>query len=263
MGHGFEQRKKVILETLEADGSLLVKEFAERLRISESTVRRDLNELDAAGLLKQVYGGAVRLESAAAAQNLPVSKRSTQEAEAKKLIGKAAAGLVHDNEIIYVDPGTTSWEMLPFLKPKRNLTIISNSVRLLQCLEYIGHHNIIQLGGTLRPDRLDTVGSLGQLCIEQLRGYKAFQGGDGMDVGFGLSAVDHESALMAKVVLANAREICVLADHTKFDNPSMLYKIIDIDKVNYLVTDRPLSEKWAAKCREARVSVVIAANEEH
>lgn len=258
MGHGFEQRKKAILETLDREGSLLVKEFAAKLGISETTLRRDLNELDSAGQLKQVYGGAVRLESAPRALNLPVAQRSTREIEAKRLIGKAAAGFVADNDILYIDPGTTSWEMIPHLKAKRNLTIISNSVRLLQCLDYIGHHSIIQLGGTLRPDRLDTVGTLSQLGIEQLRGYKAFQGGDGLDVGFGLSAIDHESALIAKVILAAAREVIVLADHTKFENPSMLYKIVDIDRINWLVTDRPLPPVWDTKCREAGVRVVVA-----
>lgn len=258
MGHGFEQRKKIILDTLEREGSLLVKEFAAELEISETTVRRDLNELDSEGLLKQVYGGAVRLDPGPRSLNIPVAQRSTQAIEAKRQIGRCAAELVNDGDIVYIDPGTTSWEMIPYLKPKRNLTIISNSVRLLQCLDFIGHHNIIQLGGTLRPDRLDTVGTLSQLCIEQLRGYKAFQGGDGIDIDFGLSAVDHESALIAKVILGAAREVVVLADHTKFDNPSMLYKIVDIDKINYLVTDMPLSPAWNAKCARAGLRVVVA-----
>lgn len=260
MGHGFEQRKKVILETLEREGSLLVKDLASSLSISETTIRRDLNELDSAGLLKQVYGGAVRIEKEPpiGGLNLGVSQRSTQAIEAKRLVGRAAAGLVHDNDIVYIDPGTTSWEMIPFLKDRKNLTIISNSVRLLLCLDSIGHHNIIQLGGTLRTDRLDTVGTLSQLGIEQLRGYKAFQGGDGIDIEFGLSAVDHESALIAKIILSNARETVVLADHTKFDSPSMLYKITDVEHINYLVTDRPLSPAWQAKCSQADVTVVVA-----
>jgi DeoR family transcriptional regulator, fructose operon transcriptional repressor len=261
MGHGFEQRKKVILETLEREGSLLVKEFAAAIGISETTVRRDLNELDNDGLLKQVYGGAVRLESGPRNVDLPVAQRSTREPEAKKRIGRAAADLVHDNDILYIDPGTTSWEMIPWLKAKRNLTIISNSVRLLQCLDYIGHHTIIQLGGMLRPDRLDTVGSLSQLGIEQLRGYKAFQGGDGLDIDFGLSAVDHESALIAKVILAGAREVIVLADHTKFENPSMLYKIVEIQKINHLVTDRPLTDSWKSVCQQSGIDVVVATSE--
>jgi DeoR/GlpR family transcriptional regulator of sugar metabolism len=262
MGHGFEQRKKVILETLEREGSLLVKDIAGRLGISETTIRRDLNELDSEGLLKQVYGGAVRLEQGppATGLNLPVSQRSTRETEAKRRIGRAAAELVHDSDILYVDPGSTSWEMIPYLKAKHNLTIISNSVRLLNCLDYIGHHSIIQLGGTLRADRLDTVGTLSQLGIEQLRGYKAFQGGDGMDMEFGLSAVDHESAMIAKIILANARETVVLADHTKFDNPSMLYKITDIDHIDHLVTDAPLSSQWQEKCEAVGVHVVVAEN---
>jgi DeoR/GlpR family transcriptional regulator of sugar metabolism len=148
--------------------------------------------------------------------------------------------------------------MIPHLKDRTNLTIISNSVRLIQCLDCIGHHTIVQLGGALRTDRLDTVGSLAQIGIEQLRGYKAFQGGDGLDIDFGLSAVDHESALIAKIILGNAREVFVLADHTKFDHPSLLYKIVDIEKINCLITDRPLDTAWAQKCRQSDITVAVA-----
>ena len=257
MGHSAEIRKRFILECIENEGSVLVKDVADQLGISETTVRRDLNELDAGGRLKQVYGGAVRAERGTPRINFSISRRSVREIQEKKRIGKCAAQFVHDEDIIYIDPGTTSWEMIPYLKDRRNLTIISNSVRLLQCLEYIGHHNIIQLGGTLRAERLDTVGTLAQLGIEQLRGFKAFQGGDGIDMDFGLSAVDHESALAAKIILANAKQIYILADHTKFDNPSLLYKIIDIDKINYLVTDRPLAPPWREKCRQLKVNVIV------
>jgi len=258
MGHGFEIRKKIILEKLEREGSVLVKEIADELNISETTIRRDLNELDAAGLLKQVYGGAVRVEGSVPGLRFSISNRSTRETGSKKIIGKCAASFVHDNDILYIDPGTTSWEMIPYLKAKHNLTIISNSVRLLQCLDYIGHHNIVQLGGNLRPDRLDTIGTLAQIGIEQLRGYKAFQGGDGMDMDFGLSAIDHESALIAKIILANARETYILADHTKFENPSMLYKITSVDEIDYLITDRALDPAWTRKCESLNVKIITA-----
>ena len=259
MGHGFEIRKSFILERLDRNGSLLVKEAAQELGISETTIRRDLNELHEAGVLKQVYGGAVRLDQDFRSPHFyHLSNRSTLQIDEKKRIGAAAAQLVNDNDILYIDPGSTSWEMIPHLKNKRNLTIISNSVRLLQCLDYIGHHTIIQLGGVLRPERLDTVGSLAHLCIEQLRGYRAFQGGDGIDLDFGLSAVDHEATLVAKTVLANARETFVLADHTKFENPSLLYKIVDIADIDHLITDRPVSAAWTKRCRDTKVNVVIA-----
>lgn len=260
MGHGFEVRKKAIIDKLEREGSVSVHEIAEEFDISETTARRDLNELQIQGLLRQVHGGAARISDPAVNPDgsFLISNRSKHEIEAKKKIGKVAASLVNDNDVIYIDPGTTSWEMIPHLFSKRNLTIISNSVRLLQCLKDIGHHTIIQLGGTLRPQRLDTVGSLGHLGIEQLRGYKAFQGGDGLDTGFGLSAVDHESALMAKIILSNARETYIVADHTKFENPSLLYKIIDIDKINFLITDRRPNLHWEEKCAAASVKLVIA-----
>ena len=258
MGHGFELRKKSILDKLNVEGFVLVKEIAEGLGISETTVRRDLNELDAMGVLRQVYGGAARIEQEGPGIRFSLSNRSTSCVDEKRWIGRYGAQLVQDGDILYIDAGTTSWEMIPHLRDRRDLTIISNSVRLLQCLDMIGHHSIIQLGGTLRPQRLDTIGTLAQIGIEQLRGFKAFQGGDGMDIDFGLSAIDHESAQLARIILSNARETIVLADHSKFDNPSLLYKIIEIDRINHIVTDRPLTPRWEEKCRSGSVHVHVA-----
>jgi len=258
MGHGFELRKKVILQKLEEEGFVLVKEVAEQLQISETTIRRDLNELDSMGLCKQVYGGAGRIEKEQPGLSFSITNRSSRFIEEKKHIGKLAASLVHDNDIVYIDPGTTSWEMIPHLAEKKNLTIISNSVRLLQCLEYIGHHEIIQLGGKLRPERLDTIGTLAQIGIGELRGFKAFQGGDGLDPEFGLSAIDHESAQIARVILSDAKEIYVLADHTKFEKPSLLYKITEINKIDYIVTDKALNSQWEETCKLAEITVRIA-----
>jgi len=258
MGHGFEIRKKKLLDKLDREGSILVKEAADELGISETTIRRDLNELNSEGLLKQVYGGAVRIEREVPGLDFSLVVRSSANIEAKKSIGRAAASLVEDNDILYIDPGSTSWEMIPYLRARENLTIISNSVRLLQCLDSIGRHQIIQLGGTLRPDRLDTVGTLAQLGIRELRGYKAFQGGDGLDKEFGLSAVDHESAMIAKVILASARQTIVLADKSKFTQPSLLYKIVDVEKIDTLVTDQPLSDDWQRTCDEESIRVLVA-----
>jgi DeoR/GlpR family transcriptional regulator of sugar metabolism len=258
MGHGFELRKRTILDRLEREGSILVKEIADELTISETTIRRDLNELHSAGLLKQVYGGAVRIDKNAFPVVSPITARSTQETESKKRIGECAASLVNDGDVVYIDPGTTSWEMIPFIKDRKNLTIISNSVRLLLCLDSIRHHTIVQLGGALRPDRLDTVGSITQIGVDQLRGYKAFQGGDGLDLIFGLSAIDHESAMTAKAILSNAKETIILADHTKFENPSLLYKIVDIERINTLVTDKRVNAAWEEKCASANIRIVYS-----
>ncbi|MBD3392027.1 MAG: DeoR family transcriptional regulator [Chitinivibrionales bacterium] len=258
MGHAFELRKKYILGKIDQESSVLVKDIADELGVSETTIRRDLNELDSRKLIRQVYGGAVRIERSSRSFRFAWANRSTQEIEAKKRIGRRAASFVQDDDILYIDPGTTSWEMIPYLKEKRNLTIISNSVRLQQCMEFIGHHNIIQLGGTFRPDRLDTVGTLAILGLEQLRGYKAFQGGDGMDIEFGLSAIDHESALIAKTALDKARQVFVIADHTKFESPSMLFKIADIDNIDYIITDRPLSSQWNQTCERSNINVIFA-----
>lgn len=208
------------------------------MQVSEATVRRDLKLLANAGQLEVVYGGATLRR----ALDSTFRSADPRNLRAKQLIGALAANLVGDNDQIFLDSGTTCLEMAPFLKRRRQLSIIVNSTRLALELEAPGL-SVILLGGQYRSDRMDTVGPLAISMLDQLRGYLCFIGSDGLGMEFGLAAADIENASLYRLAVRHARRTVLLVDHSKFINPS-LYKIVDWDPVKTLVTDQPPPAEW-------------------
>jgi DeoR/GlpR family transcriptional regulator of sugar metabolism len=216
-----------------------VKELADAMGVSEATVRRDLHTLAGSQQLSLVHGGATLSR-----QDFSFLAKHDRNLTAKRIIGCLAAGLVQDGQQLLLDSGTTVFEMAAFLAGKRGLSIVLNSARLALELR-APETNIIMLGGQFRPDRMDTVGPITLENLEQLRGFVAFVGADGLAMEFGPSAVDMESAHLYRLAVANALETVLLVDHTKFEAAS-LFRIVEWDKIDRIVTDRPPSTEWAS-----------------
>ena len=248
-----QQRRQKILDEVFARRSVTVVDLAGAVEASEATVRRDLKALADEGQIDLVYGGA------AVRRTSDYSFRSKQQRNtaAKQLIGQLAAGLVRDNDQVFLDSGTTCFEMAPFLKRKRGLSIIANSARLAIELDSL-NNNIILIGGNYRIDRMDCVGPLAASALEQLRGYVCFIGADGVSMDVGPAAADVESAHLNRLAVMNGRETILVADQTKFAAPS-LFKIVDWDRICRVVTDARPSDEWIAFFENKGISVVVPA----
>jgi DeoR family fructose operon transcriptional repressor len=245
-----EQRHEIMLSQVYDKGRVTVKNLVEVLDISEATVRRDLKTLAEKGQVELVYGGATLPRS----QDFSFHSKGMRNIREKRIIGKLAADLISNNDQIFVDSGTTCFQMAPHLRRKRGLTIIANSARLAMELD-VPAFSIILLGGKYRPDRMDTIGPLAIKTLENLRGYTAFIGADGLSTDVGLMASDIESAHLYSLAVANATKTALLVDHSKFLTPS-LYKIVDFDSVSRVVTDKAPSKEWAAFLDGKNIEVI-------
>lgn len=234
-----QQRRDQILTHIYEHGFVEVKQLAGVMDVSEATVRRDLRALADSNQIEMVYGGATLPR----ASDFSFRSKSMRNIEAKRAIGRLAAGLVADNEQLYLDSGTTCFEMCHHLKRKRGLSVIVNSVRLAVELSGNSDLSVIMMGGHYRADRMDTVGPLASTTIDQLRGYRAFIGADGLSMDFGTTASDIESAHLYRQVIHNARETILVVDHSKFLSPS-LFKIAEIDAFSRVVTDKKPLPEW-------------------
>ena len=232
------QRREQILSELFDKKHVTAKDLAARVNASEATVRRDLKLLADTGEVELVYGGATLRRPT----DFSFRSKGGRNVEAKRIIGRLAADLVNDNSQIFLDSGTTCFEMIPFLKNRRRVSIIVSSARLAVELNTPGM-SVILLGGQYRPDRMDTVGPLAAATLDQLRGYVAFIGADGLDMTFGPAAADIESADLNRRAVRNAHGAVLLVDHSKFAAPS-LCKIVDWDAITRVVTDRVPPPEW-------------------
>jgi DeoR/GlpR family transcriptional regulator of sugar metabolism len=145
--------------------------------------------------------------------------------------------------------------MTPFLRNKRSLSVIVNSIRTAQEL-YTPSLKVLMLGGQYRPDRMDAVGPMATESLDRLRGYRAFLGTDGLGMDFGLTSIDIESAHLFGIAARNARQVILLADHSKFTAPS-LYRIADFDSISTVVTDCRPSEEWWAYMEQKNITILF------
>jgi DeoR/GlpR family transcriptional regulator of sugar metabolism len=232
------QRRQKILAALYEQRHVSARDLALELSASEATVRRDLKAMAADGEIELAYGSATLRRSS----DYSFRSKGKRNVEAKRVIGRLAAELIGDDQQIYLDSGTTCFEMIPFLKARRRLSVICSSARLAIEFDAPGV-SVILLGGQYRPDRMDTVGPLATATLDQLRGYLCFIGADGLDRDFGPAAADIESAELNRRAVRNARQSILLADHSKFARAS-LCKIVDWDSVSRIVTDCAPNPEW-------------------
>ena len=246
-----DRRDRILAHVYQA-GHVSIKQFAAELAVSEATVRRDLRSLADSQQVELVYGGAAMKR----ASDFSFRAKAVRNVEGKRIVGRLAAGLIADGDQVFIDSGTTTFEMAPLLKGRRGLSVIVNSVRLVAELADAPGLSIIQLAGSYRPDRMDTIGPLAISTLDQLRGYQAFIGADGLSMDFGLTASDIESAYLYRLAIRNARQTILLVDHSKFQTPS-LYKIVDWEAIGWVVTDAPPSPEWMEFLAARKIDVIV------
>jgi DeoR family transcriptional regulator, fructose operon transcriptional repressor len=239
MRHTTRDRQARMLSELLERRHVTVRQLALDMDVSEATVRRDLRFLAEEKRVTLFHGGAAM----PADGNYAFETKRDRNRPSKRLIGEIAASLVRDGDTIFLDSGTTCFEMAGPLGGRRGLSVIMNSARL--ALEFRAQGaNLIMLGGQYRPDRMDTVGPIAQATLDQLRGYTAFIGADGISMdAFGVSASDIDSANLYRLAVQNARETVLVIDHSKFQSAS-LFKIVDWALIRRVVTDAAPSSDW-------------------
>lgn len=233
-----QQRREAILAHAYESGHVSVRQIAAELDISEATARRDLHGLAAEGLLELTHGGASVIRTS----DYSFMSKARRNIEAKRTIARIACELVSDGEQLFLDSGTTCFEMTKFLRTKKSLSVIANSIRTAQELQAPGV-NVLLLGGQYRPERMDTVGPIAFEVLERFRGYRAFLGTDGISLDFGPTSVDIDSAHIVTLAARHAKECILLADSSKFDQPS-LYKIADFNSISTVITEKRPSDRW-------------------
>lgn len=226
-------RKEKILAILHEKEILTIDELKQHIEgISNSTLRRDLKFLEEDGKIMLLGGGAVKLCSISS--ELPVSTKMTIHKKSKDSIAKLAANLISDGDIIYLDSGTTCSALMDLIS-KKKITIITSNTAILQSPETF-ECQIIFLGGELNNSLSSVNGSLTYENIVIFNFDKAFIGANGVDVLRGVTTPTLIEATKKKKAAAQAKEVYVLCDSSKFGKHSMT-KAFDIDQCT-IISDR-------------------------
>ena len=251
-----QDRYKKISEILEKDNSVKVSVLTDLFGVSVETVRRDLEYMEGEGLLKRVHGGAV-LEKINGTQST-FAIRESEYREQKAEIGEIAYRYVKEGQSIAMDASTTNYEVAKVLKQKfKRLTILTNSVSIINELLDMENYTIILPGGILRKDEMSLIGDMAEENLDSFHVDTAFISMSGISLREGLTDYDFGEVSMKKKMMKIAQEIVVLANSSKFDVVSLL-KVCNFNDVNMIITDSGLKENMLEKYRKSGVEVINA-----
>lgn len=217
-----EERYEKIVALVEQRGAVTVAQLAEGLGISPATVRRDLNALDEMGRLKKVHGGATpRTGTAFSSAEEDMATKAALHVEEKEAVGRYAAGLIGDEDFVYLDAGTTTGKMIDHISPACKATFVTNGVEHAIRLTRRGLKTFI-LGGQFKSTTEAIVGATALQNLRQYNFTKAFLGTNGIHPSAGLTTPDPEEAMLKGEVMARSYLTYVLADASKFGRVSSL-----------------------------------------
>ena len=250
-----DKRINKIEEYIKEHRSVSLDELMEVFKVSKNTIRRDVQELLEKGEFKKVYGGVSIKEEDRTTKLESFQDRKVRNQNEKEIIGQLAAQFVEDGDIIFVDSGTTTIELIEFINNK-NVTVLTNSLDfIVRALPY-ENLNVISTGGILER-KTNSFGSI--KYIDFLNAYnikKAFMASTGVTLTNGVTnASPLESELKSEVV-NRSLETYLMIDHDKFDKYGLM-TYCTFDKIDYLVTDTMPSQVYQEYIETNGIKLVI------
>jgi DeoR/GlpR family transcriptional regulator of sugar metabolism len=249
------ERQKQILSLLSRQGRLSVAEIVEQFSISEATARRDLEALASQGKVQRVHGGVIAIEQAP--PELPILQRGGEQVDEKARIGRAAAGLIFDGETVFLGSGTTVLETAKHLRERKNLTVITNSLPVINALAGIKDVAVISLGGQLRESELSFIGHITEQALAELRVDKVVMGARGVSLEHGLTNDYLPETQTDRAILKIGQEVIVAADHTKVNRASTAL-LAPLTVMHVFVTDSDADRKFVQSLGKQGIQVIVA-----
>jgi DeoR family transcriptional regulator of aga operon len=248
------ERQKQILTLLTRQGRLSVTEIVKQFSISEATARRDLESLASQGKVQRVHGGVIAIEQAP--PELPILERENEQPDEKTRIGRAVASLIAEKETVFLGSGTTVLEVARNLRDRRNLTVITNSLPVLNMLAGVKEVTVIALGGMLRDSELSFIGHITEQALSEVRADKVIIGIRAISLEQGLTNDYLQETLTDRAILKTGREVIVAADHTKCGVVSTAF-LAPLTSMQKLVTDDKTSRKFISALKAQGIDVIV------
>ncbi|WP_338473115.1 DeoR/GlpR family DNA-binding transcription regulator [Niallia sp. XMNu-256] len=219
------ERHALILHLLKEKNIVKLQELVDATNTSESTIRRDLIQLEEEKKLKRIHGGASRLQGKL--QEPSMKEKSSKNLQTKQKIAHYAASLIEEGDSIYIDAGSTTTEMINFF-PSKEIVVVTNGLMHLNQLLDKGIPTYV-IGGFAKAKTKAVIGRGAIESLEQYRFDKCFIGVNGIHPQYGYTTPDQEEAILKEKAISLSREAYVVSDNSKFSEVSFA-KIADLSK---------------------------------
>lgn len=226
-----QERHNIIRLRLATDGKVVAGRLAEEFRVSEDTVRRDLRDLAAQGLCERVYGGAILRAN----DTTPIQTRQSEDSTEKRKIAKAAAGLVAEGQVVFIDAGSTNLLVAQALPREIDLTVVTNAPLVANALSDHPRARVLLLGGLIDQKRGAALGGTTLAAISEIYADIFFIGTCACDPQSGLTAFDAAEAEVKRAMAAQSGRLCVVATAEKLGTRAP-YRVSKAAGITDLVT---------------------------
>ena len=231
-----------------------IEQLVRQFDISPATARRDLYALVERGQVQRVHGGARTVKQAS--PEAPALDRQREQADEKRRIGTGAAALVKDGDTVFIGSGTTALEVARALRNYRGLTVITNSLLVVNALADVPEIELISLGGQLRRTEMSLIGHTAEHALADVRADKVILGIRAIDPEVGLTNAYLPETMTDRAILKIGREVILVADHTKFGHVSPAF-VAPIRVVHTLVTDGQTAQSYLDAIRAQGVAIRV------
>lgn len=254
-----EARRRSILSHLAQVGSETIIDLSKRYHVSTMTIRRDLKSLQQDGYITMTHGGAIYDGDTFQQYETHHIERATIRAAEKRAIGRyLATHFVDDEDVLFLDSGTTVRAMIPFLKDKPNLTTASNSTRTIEALfRHLPDSTILGTGGELSSVAQSFVGPVAERFFQDFFARKAFISGVGFSIQAGLADSQLLDTAVKKAMIRSAESSIVVIDSSKIDYTAMV-QVLATPEIHTLVTDEGISDSLRQDIENAGIDLHIA-----
>lgn len=249
------ERRSMILNQLKNEKRVLVSAMSAKFGVSEETIRRDMEKLEQDGYATRTYGGAIYNEDS---RELPYEVRKRTNVEAKQKIAREVAKMINDGDYVMLDESTTAMYIARALKPRRNITLITNSIDIV--LELAGDvqgWNIHCTGGMLKPYALAFTGHRAESMVSSYHVNVAIISCEGLDIDAGYTDSREDNAVLKRTMMASAKKVILAVDNEKFGKTSFI-SVGKMSEIDTLVTEKDPGEQWKALLEENNVELIIA-----
>jgi DeoR family transcriptional regulator, aga operon transcriptional repressor len=260
-----QQRLNALLELVSDRGNVSITEIVDELNVSAATARRDLATLAEQRLVMRTHGGAAVLGTG---YELPLQYKIARQAEAKTAIARATAALIEPGQTVGINGGTTTTEVARELGRSERfaanqadfgVTIVTNALNIGYELSVRANVKIVVTGGVSRRQSYELVGPLVRNALDEFALDVVVLGVDGLSTQYGATTVHEGEAEVSRHFVSVGRRVIVVADSTKITRTTFA-RICPLDRIDVLVTDKPVPPSFAAALEGAGIELVVAAD---
>ncbi len=248
------ERLEIIKAIALKEKKVYVSKLSEKFDVTEETIRRDLEKLELQGIVTRSYGGAI-LNAEKTNEDIPFYKRSKTNIESKQYIAAKAVEFIKEGSTIVADCSSTVLETLKLIKNRNDVTVITNSIEVLQELNQ-SDLNIISTGGSVIQRSLSLQGPITQNTIRKYNVDIALVSCKGIDLEKGILDSNEAEAEIKRTMIKQSNKVILLVDHSKYDKTSFV-KLFDYENIDYIITDEEPKEEWINLLHSYNIEVVF------